>query len=75
MCDFVGTCLDISKLTPEEIECLEKWLQERHDHLHAHVRKCQEQINDSHARIRKVNRAFQRIAPARRSAPARRRHR
>jgi chaperonin cofactor prefoldin len=64
MCDFVGTCLDISKLTPEEIECLEKWLQDRHDHLQAQVRGLQEQIEDSQARIRKVNRAFERIAPA-----------
>ena len=63
MCDFVGTCLDISKLTPEEIECLEKWLQDRHDHLQTQVRDLQAQIEDSQARIRKVNRAFERIAP------------
>jgi len=75
MCDFIGTCLDISKLTPEELECLEKWLQERHDSLHGHVRRLQEQMNDSQARIRKVNRAFQRLAPARRSSSAGRRHR
>ena len=63
MCDFIGTCLDISKLTPQEIECLEKWLQERHDHLQAQTRKLQEELNDKEARIRKVNRAFEKIAP------------
>jgi hypothetical protein len=63
MCDFIGTCLDISKLTPEEIECLEKWLQERHDHLQEQVRNLQEQLNDKEARIRKVNRGFEKIAP------------
>jgi hypothetical protein len=66
MCDFVGNCLDVTKLTPEEVECLEKWLQERHDNLRALVGKLQEQIDDSEARIRKVNRAFDRLAPARR---------
>ena len=29
MCDFVGNCLDIDKLTPEEVKCLEEWLKER----------------------------------------------
>jgi prefoldin subunit 5 len=66
MCDFVGNCLDVTKLTPEEVECLEKWLQERRDNLRALIRKLQEQIDDSEARIRKVNRAFDRIAPPRR---------
>ena len=37
MCDFVGNCLDVTKLTPEEVECLEKWLQERNDNLRALV--------------------------------------
>jgi hypothetical protein len=63
MCDFVGNCLDVNKLTPEEVECLEKWLQERHDSLQALIRKLQEQIDDSQARIRKVNRAFEKLAP------------
>jgi hypothetical protein len=63
MCDFIGTCLDVSKLTPEEIECLEKWLQERHDNLQAQVRNLQEQLVDNEARIRRVNRAFEKIAP------------
>jgi hypothetical protein len=60
MCDFIGTCLDVSKLTPEEIECLEKWLQESHDNLEAQVRKLQEQLVYNEARI---NRAFEKIAP------------
>jgi hypothetical protein len=59
MCDFIGTCLDVNKLTPAEIECLEKWLQERKDYLQA-------QLNDSQARIEKVNRAFEKIEPRRR---------
>ena len=63
MCDFIGTCLDVSKLTPDEIECLEKWLQERHDNLQAQARKLQEELDDREARIRKVNRAFEKIAP------------
>jgi hypothetical protein len=59
MCDFIGTCLDVDKLTPKEVECLEEWLQERHDHLQA-------LLNDTEARIRKVNRAFKKLAPPKR---------
>jgi len=75
MCDFIGKCLDINKLTPKEIKCLERWLRERHGHLTEHVGTLQKQINDRQARLRRVKRAFARIAPVRRSAAARRRHR
>ena len=57
MCDFVGTCLDVSKLTPEEIECLEKWLEERQAHLQAQVINLQEQLNDNETRITNATRS------------------
>ena len=61
MCDFVGTCLEIGNLTPDEVKCLLEWLQGRHNDLQAEVTALQAQINDRQTRIGKVTTALARM--------------
>ena len=44
MCSFVTKCLDINKLTDEEIECLEEYLDNRKAELQKLVKDLQERI-------------------------------
>jgi hypothetical protein len=71
MCDFVGKCVDLDKLTDEEIKCLESFLKDRQANLQALVTYLEKQmgvdsqalLEDSRGRINRVDEAFKKIAP------------
>jgi hypothetical protein len=75
MCEFVGKCVDLDKLTDEEIQCLERFLQDRQANLQALLTYLQKQtdadgralLDDSRERVNRVDEAFRKIAPRHRT--------
>ena len=72
MCGVMACIQDLTKLTPEELDCIAKWLQKREDDLQAQSRAlqaiidgtqdakavAQAHIEDAKARLQLVDAAF-----------------
>jgi capsule polysaccharide export protein KpsE/RkpR len=45
MCSAIGKCLDITKLTPKELKCINKFLKQRKAELQKNMRDFQAQMD------------------------------
>jgi len=61
MCDFVGQALNMDSLTPAEVRSLESWVSNRQSDLSKTALELQEKLTDTENRLRKADKAHDRI--------------